>query len=325
MAPGGLPPAASQGTMRGVALRHPGRCHQDFQGAVMLEDLQRRFPAPGVRFVQRDQLVLVELENAHGSATVTPFGATLLSYVPRGGEEVIWVSETARYDGAKPVRGGVPVCWPWFGPHPDDAGQRAHGVARYVTWEVEAVASRDDTTQAVFRLEPEAGIRAAWPEAFTLRLAVTLGERLVLELTGENRSDRDWTVSEALHTYFRVTDARNLEVEGLAGLRYADKVAGGRQMQHEPLRVAAPMDRVYLGHHGGVTIHDAHRRIRVDKSDSASTVVWNPGPEGAKAFPDMPDDDWVSMVCVEAANALDNAYTLPAGAAHTLSMAIGVE
>lgn len=291
----------------------------------MIADLQRRFPHPGVRFYERDQLVMVELTNRHGSATLTPFGATLLSYVPRNGAEVIWVSETARYDGAKPVRGGVPVCWPWFGPHPHDAGHKAHGVARYVTWEIEAVESGDDGARVVFRLEPDDDIRAAWPGDFRLRLGVTLGERLTMALTGENRSDQDWTMSEALHTYFRVADARELEVEGLEGIAYVDKVAGGHGVQHEALRLAAPMDRVYLDHSGAVIIHDHRRRIHVHKSGSASTVVWNPGPEGARGFADMPDEDWVSMVCVEAANALDNAYTLKAGASHTLTMTLGVE
>ena len=290
----------------------------------MIEDLQRRFPHPEVRFYERDQLVMVELANAYGSATLTPFGATLLSYIPQDGGEVIWVSGTARYDGAKPVRGGVPVCWPWFGPHPDDAGHKAHGVARYVTWEVEAVESGDDATRVVFRLEPDEDIRAAWPGDFRLRLAVTLGQRLTMELTGENRSDEDWTVSEALHTYFRVADARDTEVKGLTGLTYVDKVQGGRGVQQGPLRVAAPMDRVYLDHGGTAILDDGRRLIQMDRFGSASTVVWNPGAEGARGFADMPDDDWISMVCVEAANALDDSYTLKAGASHTLTMVIGV-
>lgn len=290
----------------------------------MLAELQRRFAHPEVRFHQRDQLVMVELNNTHGSATVTPFGATLLSYIPRNGEEVIWVSETACYDGAKPVRGGVPVCWPWFGPHPEDAGHKAHGVARYVAWEVEAMESRDAATRAVFRLEPDTAIRAAWPGDFRLRLAVTLGERLTLELTAENRSDEDWIISEALHTYFRVADVRHLEVKGLTGLTYVDKVHGERAVQQGPLRVAAPMDRVYLDHQGTAILQDARRLIQVDKAGGASTVVWNPGAEGAKGFADMPDDSWLSMVCVEAANALDDAYILKAGACHTLTMTIGV-
>ncbi|MEF8981231.1 D-hexose-6-phosphate mutarotase [Thiohalorhabdus sp.] len=300
----------------------------------MIDDLNQRFSHPDVRFYQHDQLVMVELSNDHGTATLTPFGATLLSYVPRGGEEVIWVSETARYDGAKPVRGGVPVCWPWFGPHdpeqigtdPTDANKKAHGIARYETWEVESVRSVDAGTEVTFRLEPNEAIRQAWPHDFLLRLVVTLGERLEMALIGENRSDRDWMVSEALHTYFRVAEAPGMQVDGLEGHAYADRVADARRTQEGPLQVATPMDCVYLHHEGAATLHDAGngRQIAVAKAGSASTIVWNPGLEGAQGFGDMPDEDYVHMVCVEAGNALDDAYTLPAGANHTLKAWIGV-
>lgn len=299
----------------------------------MIDELNQRFSHPNVCFYQRDQLVMVEIANEHGSAVVTPFGATLLSYVPRGGEEVIWVSETARFDGEKPVRGGIPVCWPWFGPpapnpmgaDPTDAHKKAHGIARYETWEVESVRSVDTGTQVAFRLEPTDAIRQAWPHDFLLRLVITLGDRLELALVGENRSNTDWIVSEALHTYFRVAEAPGLLVEGLEGTEYVNKRAGARRTQEEPLRVAAPMDCVYLSHKGPATLHDTghDRQIIVEKAGSASTIVWNPGLEGAQGFGDMPDEDYVHMVCVEAGNALDDAYTLPAGASHTMTARIG--
>lgn len=301
----------------------------------MPTDLEQRFSHPDVRFYLRDQLVMIELSNRHGSTTLTTHGATLLSYKPADGRELIWVSETAVYDGSKPVRGGVPICWPWFGPYdpsalgadPTDAAKKGHGIARYELWQVDAIRSVEgDATQVVLKLEPNDSIRKAWPLPFGLSLRVTLGEQLTMELIGENRSDRDWLLSEAFHTYFNVAEADGLTIGGLEGCDYIDKGHGGERLtQTDPLRLTLPMERVYLDHTATVALDDQGngRRIVMEKSNSASTVVWNPGPEGARGFADMPDDHYAHMVCVEAANALDNAYPLKAGESHCMKMVLG--
>lgn len=300
-----------------------------------IESLNKRFSHPQVRFRQREALVLVDLENDHGQATLTTFGATLLSYRPRGSEDVLWVSETAVYDGKKPVRGGVPVCWPWFGAYdagalgadPSDAHKKGHGVARYALWDVESVASVGDATQVVFVLRPDDEIRKAWPLDFVLRLKVSLGEALEMTLVGENLSDRDWQVSEAFHTYFSVADADGLVVRGLDGATSVDKLAGGvRGVQSGEVRLRTPMEQVFLGKGGTLVIEDrGHgREIVIEREHSASTVLWNPGPEGVKAFADMPDDQYRKTVCVEVANALDDAYALKAGASHSMGMRLSV-
>ncbi|MDG4867726.1 D-hexose-6-phosphate mutarotase [Guyparkeria sp. 1SP6A2] len=292
----------------------------------MIEQMQERFAQPGVRVYRHGELAMLELSNVHGSVTITPLGATVLSYVPAGGEETIWVSETAVYDGSKPVRGGIPVCWPWFGAHPDDPTKKAHGFARHAQWELVSVHQSGGTTEATFCLDSSDATRAIWPGDFHLELNVTLDTRLSISLTAENRGDEDWNISEALHSYFRVRDARGMLIEGLEGLRYMDKVhAGARDLQDEPLRVTPPVDRVFFDHTGAAALHDADRRILVDKLGSHSTVVWNPGAEGAKELADMPDAAWPEMVCLEAANALDNAYILKAGHSHTLTMVIGAQ
>ena len=302
----------------------------------MLDELKQRFPHPDVRFYQKDQLLMIELNNRYGSATLTDHGGTLLSYIPAGGDEVIWVSETAVYDGGKPVRGGVPICWPWFGPYdsqalgadPSDAAKKGHGVARYEFWQLSSVLSVGDATEVVLQLEPNDSIRKAWPLPFELKLIVTLGEKLTMELVGKNCSDRDWVVSEAFHTYFRVGQAEGLAIEGLKKTSYIDKGREGQRFTQEgPLHLELPMERIYLDQQGAVVLDDSanHRRIMMEKVNSASTVVWNPGPEGARGFADMPDDQYAHMVCVEAGNALDNAYPLRAGESHSMGMVIAAE
>jgi len=302
----------------------------------VLDDLKQRFSHPDVRFYRRDKLIMLKLSNRHGAATLTTFGGTLLSYKPATGEEVIWLSETAVYDGSKPVRGGVPICWPWFGPYDpqtmgadaSDAAKKGHGVARYETWDVAAVRSVGDATEVVLQLEPNDSIRRAWPLPFVLKLIVTLGKNLTLELAGENRSQRDWVVSEAFHTYFRVAQADGLIIEGMDNTTYIDKGRGGQRFtQDGPLRLTLPMEYIFVDHRNAVVLNDSgnQRRIVMEKTNSASTVVWNPGPEGAKSFADMPDDQYAHMVCVEAANALDNAYQLTSGASHSMKMTIALK
>lgn len=302
---------------------------------MTVEALKEQFSHPDVRFRQQDALVMVDIENAHGSATLTTFGATLLSYRPKGGADVLWVSDTALYDGKKPVRGGVPVCWPWFGPYdpaalgpdPSDEHKKGHGIARYAFWDVESVESVGEATHVVFVLTSDDDIRKAWPLEFSLRLHVTLGEALEMTLEGENRSDREWRVSEAFHTYFGVGEAEGLVVRGLDGTTRIDKLADGeRGTQSGDVAMMTPMEQVFVGHPGTLVIEDRDnaREIVIERENSASSVLWNPGPEGVQSFADMPDDQYRKTVCVEVANALDDAYPLAAGATHAMTMRLSV-
>ncbi|MFP4251152.1 MAG: D-hexose-6-phosphate mutarotase [Guyparkeria sp.] len=292
----------------------------------MIETLRDRFALPGVRFHRCDRIVVMELTNSHGSASITPMGATVLSYLPDGEQEVIWVSDTAHFDGVHPVRGGIPICWPWFGAHPSDPGQKAHGFARRLPWEIESVTVEADTTRTVLRLDADETTRRIWPREFALRLAVTLGDTLRLDLTAENKDDETWELSEALHSYFRVRDAGDVTVHGLEGLSYWDKQQGGRRgIQTRPLRICPPVDRVFFEHLGQAVIDDGSRQIAIEKAGSASTVVWNPGPAGVLDLDDMSEHAWREMLCVETANAVDNRYTLRPGEHHTLSAEIRAE
>lgn len=300
----------------------------------MPASLQSRFPHPNVHYSRRDQLVMIDITNDFGSARLTPYGGTLLSYVPKDGVDTLWLSDTAVYDGSKPVRGGVPVCWPWFGAydatamgaHPRDKDKKSHGFARYEQWELESVSDQPGgATQVVLCLGPNEAIARVWPYNFKLQLAVTLGETLHVELIGENLSDHDWHVSEALHTYFRVAEAKGLKLRGLEGIRYLDKLRdGAASTQDGTLTITPPLDCVFLDHSGSIVIEDSGhgREIEMRKHNSHSTIVWNPGEQGAKAFADMPNDQYHAMLCVEAGNAFDNAYTLRAGASHRMAMTI---
>lgn len=289
-----------------------------------INQLKQKFDQPEVRFYQRDQLIFVDIHNRFGQITFTPLGATLLSYLPKGAEQnVFWLSDTLISDGRKPIRGGVPICWPWFG---DGApNQPAHGCVRDQVWQIDQIENQAGATQINLSLRANSHTLALWPFDFKLTLSITLAESLTLQLIAENLSDSDWSISEALHSYFNVAQADQVELQGLDQLSYLDKNQNyAKFIQQGNLYVSPPLDYVYLDHHGDTVIKDLTRHILIEKQNSASTIVWNPGSQGAQMLKDMPDNAYPNMLCVEAGNALQNSYLLPAKQSHCLTLKVSV-
>ena len=275
-------------------------------------------------------LVVAEVTNAHASATLVLQGAQMLTWAPIGQSPVIWLSRAARFVPGKSIRGGAPVCWPWFGPHATDSSLPAHGFARTVPWEVTATRAFDDgATELAMTLVENDQTRAMWPHRARLALRATVGRTLKLALTTVNAGNEDFVIGEALHTYFAIGDIADIRITGLEGREYLDKVGGGsaRRRQDGPISFGAETDRIYLNTDAECVIEDARlkRRIRIAKSGSRSTVVWNPWVAKADKMGDLGPDGWRGMVCVESANAADNVITVKAGASHTLAVEYRVE
>ena len=255
-------------------------------------------------------------------------GAHVTGWQPRGEAPVLWLSGHSAFEPGRPIRGGIPICFPWFGPHPTDASRPPHGFVRVTPWTLERVTREADTITAVLSLVVSADREPSWPHAAALHLEVCFGRELAVAFTVANRGTTACPVAEALHTYIAVGDIRQVTLEGLAGTAYVDKVRGGvRAVQDAaPLAFDGETDRPYLGTEAPVSVVDPawKRRIVVAKEGSRTTVVWNPWIAKARAMPDFGDDEWPAMVCVEAANALDDAYTLAPGATHTLRTRLSV-
>ena len=268
----------------------------------------------------------VVIDNAHGRAVVSLLGATLIEWTPRAGEPVMWLSERAFFQPGKGIRGGVPICWPWFGAHAGDGDFPQHGIARTRPWRLAATSDgADGSTRAVFRMPLQD--EALWPYACTLEYRVSVGPELTLELTTHNTGERPFELSQALHSYFRVGDIERVSVTGLAGLDYLDKPDGyRRKTQQGAVTFAGETDRIYLGTDGECVIHDEsmRRRIEIRSHGSRSTVVWNPGRDVAASIGDMHDDGYRRMCCVETANAASDRRRLAAGQAHTLGAVVRV-
>jgi len=276
-----------------------------------------------LRFKQLAEGYLVAEVTATGaSATIALQGAQVLSWAPSGEQPVIWLSPKASFAPGKSVRGGAPICWPWFGAHADEADYPAHGYARTSPWELEfAEALAGGEVRLVLRLiETELSDRM-WPHITPLECHITVGPTLTVELITGNEGGEALRLTEALHTYFLVGDVRKVAVLGLDQCDYLDKVQGfERFSQSGPIAIEGEVDRVYLNTNREVIIQDPSlkRRIHIRKRGSGSTIVWNPWVEKSQQMGDMGEEGHLHMLCVESGNAFENAILLEPGAEHRL-------
>jgi len=299
-------------------------------------DLNGRYGLPSLKFVEGPGgLTFAEIDNAGGVATICLQGAHVVSWRPKSqAEPVVWVSEMAKYGPGKSIRGGAPVCWPWFGPHATEKGFPGHGFARTVPWQVtgsEALANGDTRIGLVLMQNDQT--RSQFAKACRVELIATVGATLGIDLVTSNLDTEAVEIGEALHTYFRIGDIGSATVTGLDGCEYVDKVDGGaRKRQSGAVAFAGEVDRVYLNTESECVIEDADlkRRIRIAKTGSRSTVLWTPWLEKAEKMGDFGpgrnnQGGWREMVCVESGNALDDVVTVPAGQSHTMSVRYSAE
>jgi len=280
-------------------------------------------PASVTLVTGRGELSAVQVRTPRCTGEVYLHGATVTEWTPTGAQPVIFVSEHSHWSGQEPIRGGIPLCGPWFGPGRNGGMDPIHGFFRLTEWTLTNATDDDGTVRLSFALD---GAKGGWPmdypTGFTASYDVVMGDALELTLSVTATGEADVDLEEAVHTYFRVGDITTATVEGLDGARYADKAPGGRAVnaQQGSLRFLRETDRVYA-FEGDVSLVDPTlgRTIHIAKTGSGSTVVWNPWSAKAAALADFGDDEWTSMVCIETANALRSSVTVPAGQTHTMS------
>jgi glucose-6-phosphate 1-epimerase len=293
------------------------------------QTLNARFGLPGKLRIQdaAPGIPVIEVTTADATARIAVQGGQVLEWQPRAHKPVIWVSRAAVYQAGKGVRGGVPVCWPWFGA--GEEGKPAHGFVRTRMWELRE--TREDLAGTVIvrlGIKDDESSRALWDHAFELELVVTVGAALKIDLVTRNTGEAPLTITDALHTYFRVGDINQTQVIGLEGTTYLDKVRDfARTLQSGPISFSGETDRVYLDTTADCLIRDPvlGRTIRVAKAGSTSTVVWNPWTEKEKGFADMAAGEYQDMLCVETTNAGSDEVTIPPGGKHSLVAFIAVE
>ncbi len=288
---------------------------------------------PGVAAIVRGEggLPKIRINTPQAQADIYLHGAQVTSFKPAGqpagAEEVLFLSRHSRWEAGRAIRGGIPVCFPWFRAKADNPEAPAHGFARTRAWRLQSISQGDQAVTVTLRLDSDEQTRRWWPHDFRATLSIGVEAQLTLALTVENTGSGSLTFEQALHTYFRVGDVRQLQVEGLDGTRCLDNNDGNREsIQRGPVVFSGPTDNAYPATQTPVTLHDPAlgRRLQTVKSGSKTTVVWNPWQQAAAALVDLGNDEWQTMSCVEAANILSDAVTLAPGETHTLSAALSV-
>ncbi|NMR21650.1 D-hexose-6-phosphate mutarotase [Cellulomonas fimi] len=273
-------------------------------------------------------LARLRVEGVAGEAVVYTHGAHVAQWNPVDADPVLWLSRRSRFTRDTAIRGGVPICFPWFGPHPGRPDLPSHGFARLAEWSLLEAREVDDDVVLAFRLtDTEATRASAWPHRFDATYTVRVGAELTLELHVTNLDDHELSYEEALHTYLAVADVRATRVTGLEGTPYVDKLGGPDPVRSdEAVTFTGETDRVYLDT-GPITIVEdvaGRRAVTVTKHGSGSTVLWNPWIEKTAATADLGDDDWTGMVCVETANVGGAEVRLAPGASHALTATLAV-
>ncbi len=267
------------------------------------------------------ELPMLEITTPWSRAEVYLHGAHVTNFTRRGEPPLLFMSQCSRFAGEQPIRGGIPVIFPWFGMR-EGLGQ--HGFARVKSWEMKEVAPAPDGSVSVRLRLPDCPEASALPP-FTADYVIKVKDTLTLRLIVKNESkDEALTFENCLHTYFAVGDISAVTITGLKGARYLDKVANFAEKTEttDAIRIGSEVDRVYLDTAAPVEITDPRlgRKIRVEKTDSLSTVVWNPWIAKAHQMPDFGDEEYTTMVCVESGNVASNQITLPPGETSTLSV-----
>jgi glucose-6-phosphate 1-epimerase len=294
-------------------------------------ELRESFAIDGVlRFEETASgLVAIQVTAAAAEATIYLHGAHVTHWKPAGEAPGIFLSERAEFAPGKAIRGGVPVIFPWFGERHDGKVGPQHGFARTAEWELAFAAMAGEELHLVFTLAANEVSRALGFDDFRLSYRVTIGRTLTIELTVANDADAPLVFEEALHTYFEVADARAVEIEGLGGTAYLDKVDGMKRKVQAAglLKFEGRTDRTYMGTEAACVLGDVAggRRIVVEKSGSRTTVVWNPWEELTAKMADMQPDAWMHMTCIETANVGEDAVTLAPGETHSMRARVSME
>ena len=296
----------------------------------MIQELNEQFGVDQqIRFYAgQGGLPVVEMVNGFGKTAVSIYAGHVLAYQPHGQQPVLWVSQLAQYAKGKAIRGGIPVIWPWFGAHPSDAAKSSHGFARRLPWTVTAASASGEQRMVQLSLQDSADTRAIWPHSFQLTLTVILDQSLTVDLATANTGNTPFTITQALHSYFTVSNITQIAIEGLEQAAYLDQLDGmARKRQSGAITIGEEVDRIYVETTADCLIDDPayNRKIRIAKQGSGSTVVWNPWVAKAERMADFGDDEYHGMVCIETTNAADDKVTILSGDGHRITAVISTE
>jgi glucose-6-phosphate 1-epimerase len=297
------------------------------EAAIVESD--RRFEIPGTASVVEGNggLQKVRITSPEAAGEMYLHGAHITSWKPAGKEEVLFLSSQSRWEHGHAIRGGIPICFPWFGGKADDPKAPAHGFVRTKAWQLESIAQAGDGITVSMFTESDEGTKRWWPAEFRLVYCVTFASELRLELVVTNTGKTPLRFEEALHAYHRVGNVLKTRLGGLCTVHYIDKTDSNRKKtQHGEIAIVSETDRVYLDTTDAIEMEDPvlRRRTHVGKENSRTTVVWNPWVQKAHSLTDFADDEWMQMICIETSNVSDFAVDLAPGQQHKMKAVVRV-
>lgn len=278
-----------------------------------------------ITVVQKDQLKIIRIQHPKAEATISLFGGHVISFKPQGEQDLIFTSEDAICDAKTPLRGGIPVCWPWFA----KAAEPSHGFARTTEWSLVEHRENEDGVMVRIELKPSEETLAIWPHQFEVFLDIEVSEQLTTTMRIKNTDDHAWKFSGALHTYFNIANILDTQITGM-GDHYIDKLQASKVcLGGDTLNITAGVDRVYTHPSKQILISDPNnqRTISVENEGDTAAVIWNPW-ELTQSMVDMKDEAYANMVCVEStlfAETLEDGHTLEPGESYLLSTKIKLQ
>ncbi len=290
-----------------------------------IEQLNIEYGITGqLKFIKgRGGFPFIVISNRSATALISVYAAQVLSFQPTEEyEDLLFLSQKSYYDEGKAIRGGIPVCWPWFGSDPVDVKRPNHGFVRNGFWTVSGTdASTNFETKIKFRFPETVQSKSCWQHAFALELEISVGNTLTLELITLNTGNQCFSITQAFHAYFNVGNISQVQVFGLEDTQYLDKLDGGTQKhQIGAVTVFEEVDRIYKGVKNELIIDDSafNRRIRITSSSNKTAVVWNPWTTSSAKMADLENDDYQHFVCVEAGNLVTDAVEIRPGSQYSL-------
>ena len=293
-----------------------------------IQDLKQFEIADTLHFEESENaLTRIVVNNDFSDAEIYLHGANLVHFQPKGDAPVIYNGKETLFSASKTVHAGIPVCWPWFGPHPTESAKPQHGFARDMCWQLKSARELGSgETEIVLSLQESPQSLEIWPYAFELELTFTIGRSLNVALKTTNTSAMPFTITQALHSYFYIGDIASVTAGGVEGTSFVDYTDGRREkIEADTLQINRMVNRVYVPTKALCTLSDPllRRNIVIEKEGSESTTIWNPW--HGSGIHDLPGDAYRKFLCIETTNALSDARTLQPGATHLIVQKISLE
>ncbi|MEA1982114.1 MAG: D-hexose-6-phosphate mutarotase [Campylobacterota bacterium] len=263
----------------------------------------------------------IEISNAKADAKIALQGAHIYEYKHQGEQDILWLSPTSQLEKGMAIRGGIPICWPRFGVL--DKSMPAHGFSRTTEFSLLSIKEIDEeTTEVTLTLEDNKETRKIWDFSFRLEVIFTISDTLSVETKTTNRDSKEFMITQALHTYFDISSIHNIKIGGFENCPYLDTLTNKKELQGGTITISSECDRVYQEVHKDIVLKDKEREILISAQGSSSCVVWNPWIEKGSRMSGMKPDAYKEFVCIESANAYDDAVLIKAGESHTLKVTL---